>query len=262
MPRRRVVEDEDDGDDDYRGPATQAPAASQATQSSALTSSEVNKKAKEVIKYLLLMNVKNVPVKRVDITKNVIKEGSRGYGAVLEKAKKELKDVFGFDLVEIDNKSGKSYVLVTDLDDSARSLHHFDDKELEKMAVIMPILGLIFMSGNSIDDGTLWHFLEKLGLAKDRVFLSFGPLEKWLKNELSKEGYLQWTKIANTDPTQFTVSWGSRAEKEISKMDCLKFVCEVYSHKSEVEVSPKDWQVQYKEATTDDGDEEEAMEEG
>ena len=36
-------------------------------------------------------------------------------------------------------------------------------------------------------------------------------------------------------------------------MDCLKFVCEVYSHKSEVQVSPKDWQVQYKEAAAADG---------
>ena len=67
------------------------------------------------------------------------------------------------------------------------------------------------------------------------------------------QGYLLWTKIPNTDPAQFSVQWGSRAEKEVSKMDCLKFVCEVYSHKSEVEVSPKDWQVQYKEAATADG---------
>ena len=40
-------------------------------------------------------------------------------------------------------------------------------------------------------------------------------------------------------------------------MDCLKFVCEVYSHKSEVEVTPKDWQVQYKEALANGGGEEE-----
>ena len=91
-----------------------------------------------------------------------------------------------------------------------------------------------------------------------------GGKPRFLVRRLLLTGYLQWTKIANTDPTQFTVSWGSRADKEISKMDCLKFVCEVYSHKNEVEVTPKDWQVQYKEATTaDDGDEEEeAMEEG
>ena len=81
MPRPRVVreDDDDDGDDDYRAPASQAPAASQATQSNALTQSEIDKKAKEVIKYLLLTNVKNVPVKRIDITKNVIKDGSKGY---------------------------------------------------------------------------------------------------------------------------------------------------------------------------------------
>ena len=79
MPRRRVVEDDDDdGDDDYRAPATQA-AATQATQSQTLTASEVDKKAKEVIKYLLLTHVKNIPIKRADITKNVIKDGAKGY---------------------------------------------------------------------------------------------------------------------------------------------------------------------------------------
>jgi len=263
MPRRRVVEDDDDGDDDYRAPASQAPAASQATQSSALTHAEVDKKAKEVIKYLLLTNVKNVPIKRNDLTKNVIKEGSRSFSAIIEKAKKELKNVFGLDLVEIDGKSGKTYLLVSELDEEARLLQEVKNTELEKMALIMPILGLIFMSGNSVDDATLWHFLDKLGLGKEEPHFTFGSLEKFLKQEMSKEGYLQWTKIPNTDPAQFSVTWGSRAEKEVSKMDCLKFVCEVYSHKSEVVVSPKDWQVQYKEATANgEGAEEEEMEEG
>jgi len=260
MPRRRVVEDDDDdGDDDYRAPATQA-AATQATQSQTLTASEVDKKAKEVIKYLLLTHVKNIPIKRADITKNVIKDGAKGYSAILTKAKNELQSVFGFELVEIDNKSGKTYLLISELDNDARALHDVNGKELEKMALIMPILGLIFMSGNSVDDATLWHFLDKLGFAKDKSHPIFGAIEKFLKNDLAKEGYLLWTKIPNTDPAQFSVSWGIRAEKEVSKMDCLKFVCEVFSYKSEVEVSPKDWQVQYKEAMADEGEEE--MEEG
>ena len=89
MPRRRVVEDDDD-DDDYRG-GTQsqaAPAIQSGTQSAALTPSEINKKAKEVVKYLLLMDVKKVPVKRADIAKNVMKENARSLNTVLEKATK------------------------------------------------------------------------------------------------------------------------------------------------------------------------------
>ena len=89
MPRRRVVEDDDD-DDDYRG-GTQSQAASatqSGTQSAALTPSEINKKAKEVVKYLLLMDVKKVPVKRADIAKNVMKENARSLNTVLEKATK------------------------------------------------------------------------------------------------------------------------------------------------------------------------------
>ena len=89
MPRRRVVED-DDYDDDYRG-GTQSqatPATQSGTQSAALTPSEINKKAKEVVKYLLLMDVKKVPVKRADIAKNVMKENARSLNTVLEKATK------------------------------------------------------------------------------------------------------------------------------------------------------------------------------
>jgi len=261
MPRRRVVEDDDD-DDDYRG-GTQsqaAPATQSGTQSAALTPSEVNKKAKEVVKYLLLVDVKKVPVKRADIAKNVMKENARSLNTVLEKATKELKDVFGFDLIEVDKKS-KTYLLVSELDADARTLHYRNERDLEKMALVMPILGLIFMSGNSVDDGTLWHFLEKLGLTKEEYHPTFGPLEKFLKQEMAKEGYLHWTKIGGTDPAQFTVEWGGRAEKEVSKMDCLKFVCEVYSHKSEVQVTPKDWQVQFKQAQADEAGEQDEEEE-
>ena len=150
MPRRRVIEDEDDdeNDADYRGSsaASQAtPSASQATQSTqsgagALTPSEIDKKAKDVIKYLLLMDVKKAPIKRIDINKNVIKEGSRHFNAVMEKAKRELKAVFGLDLVEIDKKN-KVYVLVTELDKEARKMHQLADRDLEKMALLLPILG-------------------------------------------------------------------------------------------------------------------------
>ena len=49
------------------------------------------------------------------------------------------------------------------------------------------------MSGNSVDDGTLWHFLEKLGLTKEEYHPTFGPLEKFLKQEMAKEGK-EWTK--------------------------------------------------------------------
>jgi len=259
MPRRRVVEDDDDDDADYRATQTQA---SQQTQSSstALTAAEIDKKAKEVVKYLLLMEVKKVAVRKSDISKHVMKENGRQINTVLDKATKELRDVFGLRLAQVDRKS-KTYALVSELDSEARAAHCSTERDLEKMALLMPILGLIFMSGNSIDDGTLWHFLEKFGLAKEQSHPTFGPLEKFLKQEMSKEGYLNWTKIANVDPAQFSIEWGGRAEMEVSKMDCLQFVCDIYSHKSEVEVSPKDWQVQYKEAQAADGGEEQNEEE-
>ena len=88
MPRRRVVEDDDDDDGDYRGGTQTQSQAAPATQSTALTPSEVNKKAKEVVKYLLLMDVKKVPVKRADIAKNVMKDHARSLNAVLERATK------------------------------------------------------------------------------------------------------------------------------------------------------------------------------
>lgn len=261
MPRRRVVEDDDDDDADYRGTQTQASQPTQSTTTS-LTAAELEKKAKEVVKYLLLMEVKKVAVRKSDISKHVMKENGRQINAVLDKATKELHDVFGLSLVQVDRKT-KTYALVSELDPEARAAHRYTERDLEKMALLMPILGLIFMSGNSIDDATLWHFLEKLGLSKEEFHPTFGPLEKFLKQEMSKEGYLTWTKIANVDPAQFSIEWGGRAEKEVSKMDCLQFVCDIYSHKSEVQVSPKDWQVQYKEAqAAERGDDENEEEEG
>jgi len=253
MPRRRVAEDDDDVD--FNGTQTQNQTQ---TQSTTLTPSEIDKKAKEVVKYLMLQDCKKVPIKRVDINKNVIKEGSRQFGTIIEKASKELKKVFGIDLVEVDKKN-KVYILVSGLSEAARDSHLHSDRELEKMAILMPILGLVFMSGNSVDDDTLWHFLSKLGLNKEEFHPTFGPLDKFLKQELSKEGYLEWTKSPTPGGEQkFVIKWGPRAYKEVGKTAVLDFVCKVYSHNSEVEVTPKDWQFQYKEACEADG---EAMEE-
>ena len=139
MPRRRVVEDDDDDDADYRATQTQA---SQQTQSSstALTAAEIDKKAKEVVKYLLLMEVKKVAVRKSDISKHVMKENGRQINTVLDKATKELRDVFGLRLAQVDRKS-KTYALVSELDSEARAAHCSTERDLEKMALLMPILG-------------------------------------------------------------------------------------------------------------------------
>ena len=143
MPRRRVVEDDDDDDADYRGTQTQATQQTQSTTTTTLTAAELEKKAKEVVKYLLLMEVKKVAVRKSDISKHVMKENGRQINAVLDKATQELHDVFGLSLVQVDRKT-KTYALVSELDPEARAAHRYTERDLEKMALLMPILGECF----------------------------------------------------------------------------------------------------------------------
>jgi len=53
--------------------------------------------------------------------------------------------------------------------------------------------------------------------------------------------YLKYQKIARSEPIAHEFKWGFRAEKEFTKMDIIKFVCNVYGDDRE----PNYWRSQY-----------------
>ncbi|NWI96408.1 NSE3 protein, partial [Pitta sordida] len=170
----------------------------------------------ELVQYLLVKDQKKMPIKRLDILKNVIREYKGAYTEIINRAGRTLQEVFGLQLVEIDSKH-RTYILTSKLPCAERN-HPCRAKEKVKMGLLTVILSFIFMKGNSVKDSEGSH------------------------HPPPQNRYLEITVIPLTDPPQFNYHWGPRALKETSKKDILNFVAKVQGK------TPKFWMSQYNEA--------------
>ncbi|XP_022104893.1 non-structural maintenance of chromosomes element 3 homolog [Acanthaster planci] len=244
----------DDGDFEVNG--TQATSQSQ-TQSlmqadkaaAKLTPELIERKVGELVQYLLIMEQRKIPVRRGDITKNVLKEYRNILPHVLERAKRKLKLAFGFEVIELLHKTGRSttkmYILLNKID--AEKQGHFIDSSRDdpKVGLLITVLSIIFMSGGTVTEPVLWHTLKKLGIRQDeKNHEVFGDVKKLLTSEFaSKQMYLDYTRIPNTDPPAYQFKWGLRAQTECTKRRVLEFVCKMYGN----DMDMKTWKEQYRE---------------
>ncbi|NWS10422.1 NSE3 protein, partial [Pachyramphus minor] len=217
----------------------------------------------ELVQFLLVKDQKKIPIKRLDMLKNVIREYRDAYMEILNQAGRILQEVrkgpgafgveppqgltlfppqtFGLKLVEIDPKV-HSYILVSSLP-CAEANHPCRDKEKEKMGLLVVILSFIFMKGNAVKDSALWEFLRWLRVHPGEQHEIFGDVQKLVTEEFVRQKYLKITPIPLMDPPQFSYQWGPRAAHETSKEDILNFVAKVQGK------SPKFWTSQHNEAT-------------
>ncbi|XP_038054384.1 non-structural maintenance of chromosomes element 3 homolog isoform X2 [Patiria miniata] len=258
-----------DSDDDYfQVNGTQAASQSQ-TQSmtqaekaaAKLTPELIERKVGELVQYLLIMEQRKIPVRRGDITKNILKEYRTILPHVLERAKRKLKSAFGLELVEILHKTGKTtikmYILLNKIDAEKQGVFLDSSRDDPKVGLLITVLSIIFMSGGAVNEPVLWHTLKKLGIKQDeKNHEVFGDVKKLLTSEFaSKQMYLDYSRIPNTDPAAYQFKWGIRAQTECTKRKVLDFVCQMYGNDMDV----KTWKEQYREVlqseSTGDNDE-------
>ncbi|XP_067833896.1 necdin-like 2 isoform X2 [Heptranchias perlo] len=211
-------------------------------RSSGSQSSQADKfQVSEVVQYILIMEQKKVPVKRKDIIKNVLKDYKSLYSEIIKRTVKTFQQVFGLDLVEIDTKT-HAYILINKLDRVEGDDMNWGDAT-PKMGLLMVILSIIFMKGNVVKDSLLWHTLRKLRIDPSERHDDFGDVKKLITEEFVKQKYLEYSRVAHTDPVEYEFRWGPRAFKETSKMKVLEFVAKMHDNQD-----PKTWATQYKEA--------------
>ncbi|KAG9463323.1 hypothetical protein GDO78_021982 [Eleutherodactylus coqui] len=149
---------------------TQTQTLSQAQRNLEKHSTEqVNLKVGELVQYLLIRDQKKLPIKRADLIKHVVKEYKDVFLEIFIRAKKALRDVFGFQLEEIDTKN-HIYILVNTLDRLEGDGMKVDDSTA-KLGLLTVILSLIFMKGNSAKEGKVL-FLECSNMSASSDFHS------------------------------------------------------------------------------------------
>lgn len=196
----------------------------------------------EMVKFLLIMDQKKVPIKKADINKHVLKEHSKAFPIILNEATKRLDKIFGIEVCELEEKHKGSYILINKIETDSEYNHlEWGEEDDVKRGLLMIVLSLIFMSGNVLTDDKLWASLKKFGIESDLQHEVFGDVKKLITQEWVRQCYLEVTRLPNTDPPVSEVRWGQRSHFETSKRNVLSFVSKIYGI-SELSQWTSQWQ--------------------
>ncbi|XP_037676708.1 non-structural maintenance of chromosomes element 3 homolog [Choloepus didactylus] len=202
-------------------------------------------KVAELVQFLLIKDQKKIPIKRIDILKHVIGEYKDSFPALLRLAAERLKDVFGYRLVELEPQSN-TYILINTLEPAEKDAELRGNQEPPTTGLLMIILGLIFMKGNTIKESEIWEFLRRLGVYPTKKHLIFGDPKKLITEQFVRQRYLKCQPIPHSDPVDYEFQWGPRSNLETSKLKVLMFVAKVHNR------DPREWRLQYHEALADE----------
>ncbi|KAI5933266.1 Melanoma-associated antigen H1 [Manis javanica] len=96
-----------------------------------------------------------------------------------------------------------------------------------KKSLLMSILALIFIMGNSAKEALVWKVLGKLGMQPGQQHSIFGDPKKVVTEEFVRRGYLIYKQVPRSSPVEYEFFWGPRAHVESSKLKVLHFVARI-----------------------------------
>ncbi|KAF5291465.1 hypothetical protein FQR65_LT01777 [Abscondita terminalis] len=230
------------------------PSHSRSTQPPDETQQRTNENQDELVhncvRFLLYKAGGGVPIRKIDIQKQVLKNVGRNYAAVFKKAKQVLNEVYGLNVYECEDEQSSVRYLISnllpykksrELNITHRNLLDSEEPDVPEDAckvLIMIVLTHIFMSNNSTTQNSLFSFLELIQIDPEVRHPIFGNVKKYISELMVPQKYL--TMKTDEITRQVTYSWGPRAEREISKHELLKFVCKIYKDRT-----PKSWTNQF-----------------
>jgi len=230
----------DDSDDEEDVSLTQQSLSQVQRARENFTPIQIDRKVAEVVQFILIKDQRKVPIRRADIAKHVIKEYRTMYQDIMKRVIRTFDQVFGLKLVEIDPKS-HVYILVNKLEampEEPVSLIPANPKH----GLLFTILSVIFMKGGVVKEALIWSFLKKLRVDPGERHDIFGDVKKLVTDEFVRQKYIEYVRIPHTEPMEFELRWGVRADKEINKKKLLEIVGELFDQE------PSSWTQQHREA--------------
>ncbi|KAM5293367.1 non-structural maintenance of chromosomes element 3 homolog [Ctenodactylus gundi] len=209
------------------------------------TQQQLELKVAELVQFFLIKDQRKIPVKRTDILKHVVGDYRDIFPDLLRLAGERLQYVFGYKLVELEPRSN-TYVLVNTLEPVEEDAKVRGDQGTPTTGLLMVVLGLIFMKGNTIKETEVWDFLQRLGVFPTKRHLVFGDPKKLITEDFVRQRYLEYRRIPHTDPVDYELQWGPRTLLETTKMKVLSFVAKIHNE------DPRDWPAQYCEALAEE----------
>lgn len=222
---------------------------------------DLTRKADECVQYILFccLSERKAIVRRADLNKFIIKDQSRQYKTIMNMVSLRLHEVFGIELIDINNdeKAEKLGIRTKfEYDLNLNRPHKSENANTEsdpifleqyKYSMLMISLALIFMNENEISDELFWDSMKKLDINKeDKKHKYLGDIFKYFTTDLVKEGYLEYELIKGIEPPTYKFKTGYRSKLEITKKSILDFVCKVYGGLDVCK--PEEWSTQYNDA--------------
>ncbi|XP_028140347.2 non-structural maintenance of chromosomes element 3 homolog [Diabrotica virgifera virgifera] len=195
-----------------------------------------------LVRYFINRAGEHVSFKRTELRKNVLVNVGTQFQEIMNKATKILEEVYGYKILIADSSqnSAKEYLITNVLPYKPDPTEYIPPngypEDANKVFTLL-VLSHVFMSNNSVSDNSLYSFLETFGIDVQRRHEIFGSIKDCL-NVLKNKKYINMETEQLSKKVTF--SWGSRAEKEISKLEVLKFVCKMYKT-----TTPTAWIKQY-----------------
>uniref|UniRef100_A0A8D2DJH8 MAGE domain-containing protein n=1 Tax=Sciurus vulgaris TaxID=55149 RepID=A0A8D2DJH8_SCIVU len=202
-----------------RASTSKIPPSPESTQRDLLT-----RKAGMLMQYLLYKYKMKEPITKGEMLKIINKRFKEHFPEILKKASERMELVFGLELKEV-KPGGNSYTLVTKLDDTNNA--SLTGLGFPNNGLLMPLLGVIFLNGNSASEEEIWEFLNILGIYEGKKHIIFGEPRKLITQDLVQEEYLEYQQVPGSDPPHYQFLWGPRSFAETSKMKVLEFLAKV-----------------------------------
>ncbi|KAL1766484.1 hypothetical protein HispidOSU_014420 [Sigmodon hispidus] len=193
-----------------------------------------------VEQYILYKFKMKQPIIREDLLSVINPNYQYRYQEIFKRAFEHIEIVFAVNVMEVDTTI-HLYDLVSKikLPNKGRVCA---GRGLPKTGLLMNILAMIFMKGNSVAEEEVWKFLNIMQVYPGRKHFIYREPRKLITQDLVKLKYLDYRQIPNSDPPRYEFLWGPKAYTEVTKMKVLEFMAEGS------DTEPRKFLVQYAEA--------------
>ncbi|XP_048191442.1 melanoma-associated antigen B5-like [Perognathus longimembris pacificus] len=181
----------------------------------------VAKKAIALTGFLLYRYAQKKPIFKKDMLTIISCSDEYRFTEILMKANENIESAFAVIIKETDTTRHK-YALVSKLKLPNNGRIH-PGTGLPKTGLVMTILGVIFLMGDSISEENLWKFLKTKAIYPGKTHYIYGEPELITK-DLVRLNYLKYKQVPNSNPPQYEFLWGPRALKEATKKEALDFL--------------------------------------
>ncbi|EHB02919.1 Melanoma-associated antigen B3 [Heterocephalus glaber] len=204
----------------------------------------LTKMASRLVNFIIRKYKMKRLISKEGMLKIIYKKYKNHFLEILRKASFNIEVVFGMDLKETDAIS-HSYTLVDKMNLPYNGKLS-RGRGFPKTGLLMNLLGVIFMKGNSVTEEKIWEFLNKMRIYDGQRHFLFGEPRKLITGDLVKLRYLEYRQVPDSDPPLYEFLWGPRAYAETSKMKVLEFWAKIN------DTTPTAFQGRYEEALRDE----------